>query len=133
MQPLSHIIDMSGSSSINVWISGIGTNGKAIVEHWNGLQWQTISLAPYPSGAITDYTTQIFAFSFFDVWVRIAVHPVAVGSPSSYFEHWNGWRWTLYATPQYLSFYDIGSLGKEHALSAVTGDSTSMELVAFSA
>ncbi len=132
-QPLYHLAALSAPSSTDAWISGTSTTGDAIVEHWNGKTWQIVPLAAYlPSGfvrgGLKDEARRIFAFSRTDAWTLISIYPW--GSPLSFLEHWDGSKWTLYTTPQYLPQYDIAPLWKEHALGVVTGNSTSQELVA---
>ncbi|MBA2395178.1 MAG: hypothetical protein H0V70_20815 [Ktedonobacteraceae bacterium] len=133
IQPLYSLADISATSSTDAWISGTSTAGEAIVEHWNGKTWQKVPLTPYlPSGfvrgGLKDQVQGLFAFSRTDAWVIISIYPS--GSPLFFFEHWNGSKWTLYTTPQYLPQYGVAPLLKEHALGVVTGNSASQELVA---
>ncbi len=133
IQPLSSFAGLSVLSAKDAWISGSSTTGEAMVEHWNGKIWQVVPLAAYVPPNFdrnhgSDDALEIFALSPTDVWTLIIPAHASGGS----FEHWDGSKWKLYTTPQYLLQYqnDIAPLPKEHALGVVTGNSTSQELVA---
>src|SRR5262245_14039135 len=70
-------------------IPGVGT--QPLVEHWDGVSWHLVSVAPVTNGGFLDAVT---ALSASDVW--------AVGSVFDEFgfglglaEHWNGASWSI--------------------------------------
>ena len=78
------LVDVVALSPDDAWAVGNGgTNGRSVIEHWNGKRWRT-SRAP-SVGAIN----AVSATSSKNVW--------AVGMAGAL--HWNGRRWTRIGAP----------------------------------
>jgi hypothetical protein len=94
------IFDMATVSAKNVWAVGLqfsGTVDQALIEHWNGKAWKTVT-SPDPGGAGHD--NQLFgviATSARNAW---AVGTYAVGSVQhTLILRWNGKAWKRVRTP----------------------------------
>ncbi|HMA36724.1 MAG TPA: hypothetical protein VKY74_19875, partial [Chloroflexia bacterium] len=76
---------------------GLGIDTQALIEHWNGSQWNVVPSprpvpGPYPVGVRLD---KVAAITANDVW--------AVGSYNdlgrALVEHWDGASWTIIPSP----------------------------------
>ena len=93
---------VSALSRKNAWAVGVYDNGHglmqtALIEHWNGMQWQAIA-APTPPGSTISFLYGVLALSERDVWA-VGTASVNGGGDVVLLDHWNGTSWSLVAAP----------------------------------
>lgn len=106
-----HLMDVSASSSNDVWATGYTYNGGTgsfanLVEHWDGTSWQLV--ASPNKGTGDNMLEGVVALSVNDAW---AVGHYEYGSRmKSLLEHWNGVEWSIVGNP-YVNSYNYQLFG----------------------
>jgi hypothetical protein len=95
------LVDVSGSSSSDVW--AVGSQGQRsfndtqiAVEHWNGSAW---SRSPAPDASFNDALFGVAAFSPANAWAVGGWDTGGTGLNHTLIEHWNGSAWSIVPTP----------------------------------
>jgi hypothetical protein len=119
------LYSVSALSPDNAWAVGVYDNGQglmqtALIEHWNGKQWQAMA-APLPANSGISFLYGVTALSAKNVWaVGVAG---TKGRDVTLIDHWNGTIWSLVAAPSpgtIANFlYGVARIGNTNQLWAV--------------
>ena len=92
------------TSAKNAW--AVGTAGKTLIEHWNGLGWSRIKS---PSvGRFGNWLNGVVSISKNDVWAVGGYDTSSGGSKkASIALHWNGTQWSIKKTPALTDGADL--------------------------
>jgi len=104
-------------SSSDVWAAGHynnGSNNQTLIEHWNGLFWQTVTSPNEGSG--DNFLYGLASVSANDVWA-VAYYGDSSSDVRTLTEHWNGAAWSIVSSPN-----QPGVISNLAAVSAVSTD-----------
>ena len=122
---LNGVVDLSPA---NAWAVGLGSGG-ALLEHWNGSAWSTVTI-PDP-----DFTPgadeSISASSATDVWVVGTTVNTTTGTTSAEALHFNGTAWTV--VPMAQPGTNTPTIGAVTAISATNAWAVGEDIGATSA
>jgi hypothetical protein len=91
--------NIAAISSSDAWIVGRAPdrNGRALVFHWDGSNWNTVTGLPLPAG-VSSELSGVAARSANDVWA-VGSYRTSSGATHTLALHWDGARWSRVAAP----------------------------------
>jgi len=98
----SDLFGVDGVAPGDVWAVGSaygpGDPAPAIIEHWDGTEWELA--APVPTGRVANVLYGVKAFASDDVWaVGVAADNLGLDNAVPLIEHWDGMHWTVAPGP----------------------------------
>jgi hypothetical protein len=120
----SFLLDVAAVSPSDAWAVGYGWNGIndiPMVQHWNGVQWNLVTV-PRPHGT-NSLLYGVSARSADDVWIAGYYNLV---HSKTLIEHWDGAVWTVLPSPNPGAFYSrifaIAAIGPDDVWAVGSAD-----------
>jgi hypothetical protein len=95
-QHWAKFLDVAAVSSTDVWAVGIG--GGALAEHWDGTGWSIVP-TPQPGIGYQSELRGVAAISPSDIWAVGLMRPDLASETTTLIEHWDGFTWSVVASP----------------------------------
>jgi hypothetical protein len=94
------VLGIAAVTGRDAWLVGryiVGSNDRALVEHWNGTRWLAVQV-PQPAAAKVDLYA-VTAVSATDAWAVGATSNARDQNQRTLIEHWDGAAWHIVPSP----------------------------------